>query len=197
MRKDYPIDAGNLSLLKRRLGRRSVVLVGLMGCGKTSIGRRMGQKLGLSFVDSDHEIERAHGMTVPEIWEKHGEAYFREGEVRVISRLLDRGPIILATGGGAFMNEETRKNLRAKDTTVWINADLDTLMKRVMRRQDRPLLKSDDPKAVMQGLMNTRYPIYKTADLSVTTKEIPQEIMADEVIKTLRSSLGLEKVWSM
>jgi shikimate kinase len=195
MRKAYPIDAGNLSLLKRRLQRRSVVLVGLMGCGKTSIGRRMGQKLGLSFVDSDHEIEHAHGMTVPEIWEKHGESYFRAGEVRVISRLLDRGPLILATGGGAFMNEETRANLKAKAITIWLNADLETLMKRVSRRQDRPLLKSDDPKAVMQGLMDTRYPIYKSADLSVITREIPQEHMADETIRVLKTSLGLEPAW--
>jgi shikimate kinase len=192
MRKGNTIDTGNLSLLKRRLGRRSVVLVGLMGCGKTSIGRRMSQKLGLSFVDSDHEIEHASGMTVPEIWEKYGESYFRASEVRVISRLLDRGPVILATGGGAFMNEETRANLRAKATTIWLNADLDTLMKRVMKRQDRPLLKSADPRAVMQGLIDTRYPIYKSADLTVTTREIPQEHMADEAIRALKSSLGIE-----
>src|SRR5882724_8942938 len=132
------------------LGRRSIVLVGMMGAGKSTIGRRLAGRLRLPFLDADTEIELAHaGMTIPEIFAAHGEPYFRDGEARVIARLLDNGPAVLATGGGAFMREETRNRIRDKAVSVWLKADADTIMKRVKRRADRPLLQTADPAATI------------------------------------------------
>jgi len=174
-----------LVALPERSLQRSVVLVGLMGAGKTTVGRRLAQKLGLSFVDADAEIERAAGETIPEIFERHGEAAFREGERRVIARLLEGSPQVLATGGGAFMDETTRNNIAARGTSVWLKADLDVLMRRVSRRGNRPLLKQGDPRATMERLMTTRYPVYAGADIIVESVEGPHEIVVDDVIAHL------------
>lgn len=168
--------------LREALNGRSVVLVGLMGAGKSSIGRRLAQRLGLPFVDADTEIEKAAGLTIPEIFEKHGEPYFRAGEVRVVSRILEAGPQVLATGGGAYMNPETRRRIAERGISLWLKADLDVLMKRVRRRADRPLLKADDPRAVLRRLMDERYPVYAEADLTVISRETSHEEIVEEVL---------------
>jgi shikimate kinase len=149
------------------LGRRSIVLVGLMGCGKTSVGRKLAQRLWLPFVDADEEIERAANKSIPEIFEEHGEPYFRDGERRVIARLLRSGPQVLATGGGAFMSDATRDAIKAAGVSVWLRAELPLLMKRVSRRSNRPLLKSPDPEGSMRRFIEVRYPIYALADVPV------------------------------
>jgi shikimate kinase len=179
----------DMTRFRAALGTRSIVLVGLMGAGKTSIGKRLAQRLGLPFVDADHEIERAHVMTIPEIFEKHGEAYFRAGEVRVVARLLKDGPQILATGGGAYMNPETRDNIRARGISLWLKADLDVLMRRVKRRQDRPLLKQADPEAVLKRLMDERYPVYAEADLAIHSREASHEEIVEEAVQVLADRL--------
>src|ERR671911_2921878 len=145
--------------LGKALGRRSVVLVGMMGAGKSSIGRRLATRLNIPFVDADAEIEKAAGMSIPDIFATHGEPDFRTGEARVIARLLDGGPQVLATGGGAFMNADTRAAIGAKGVSIWLNADVETLMRRIKRRHDRPLLHTDDPAATLQQLIDVRYPI--------------------------------------
>lgn len=175
--------------IREALGARSVVLVGLMGAGKSSIGRRLGQRLGLPFVDADTEIEKAAGMTIPEIFEKHGEPYFRAGEVRVVARILESGPQVLATGGGAYMNPETRARIRERGISLWLKAELDVLMKRVKRRGDRPLLKADDPQAVLKRLMDERYPVYAEADLTVVSREASHEEVVDDVLAALAEHL--------
>jgi shikimate kinase len=156
-----------------------------MGAGKTTVGRRLAQKLGLSFVDADAEIERAAGETIPEIFERHGEAAFRDGERRVIARLLADGPQVLATGGGAFMDETTRANIAARGISVWLRADLDVLMRRVARRGNRPLLKQGDPRRTMERLIGERYPVYQRADITVESIEGPHETVVDDVIEKL------------
>ena len=154
------------------LGRRSVVLVGMMGAGKSSVGRKLGGRLGLPFVDADTKIEEAAGMSIPDIFETRGEAEFRSGEARVIARLLDGGPQILATGGGAYMNADTRALIRSKAVSVWLKADFDVLMKRIKRRTDRPMLKTADPAATLKQLMDVRYPIYAEANVTVESREV-------------------------
>lgn len=171
--------------LREALGPRSIVLVGLMGAGKSSIGRRLAHRLGLPFVDADTEIERAADLTIPEIFERHGEAYFRAGEVRVVARILDSGPQVLATGGGAYMNADTRARVREKGVSVWLRAEFDVLMKRVRRRNDRPLLKADDPEAVLRRLMDERYPVYAEADVTVTSREASHEEIVEDVMAAL------------
>jgi len=162
---------------------RSIVLVGLMGAGKSAIGKRVAQQLGLPFVDADLEIEAAAGCTIEEIFQRHGEAAFRDGERRVIARLLD-GPVqVLATGGGAFMDAETRARTRARAVSVWLKADLDTLLARTARRSNRPLLKRDDPRKVLEQLMLLRHPHYETADITVESTDSP---LADTVAKVIR-----------
>ena len=178
------------ALLVPVLGRRSVVLVGIMGAGKSSVGRRLASRLGVPFVDADTEIEKAAaGMSIPEIFAKHGEPYFRAGETRVIARLLDGGPQVLATGGGAFMNVETRAAIRAKGISVWLRATLDVLSRRIRRRNDRPLLKGVDPMETLRRLMDERYPVYAEADLTVESRDVPHEAIVDEVIESLRRFL--------
>jgi shikimate kinase len=172
------------------LGGRSVVLVGMMGSGKSSIGRRLAGRLAIRFVDADSEIEEAAGMTIAEIFEKHGEPYFRAGEGRVIARLLDHGPQVLATGGGAFMNLYTRAAIRAKGISVWLKAELDVLMKRIKRRGDRPLLKTDDPAATLTALMTERYPVYAEADLTVLSRDVPHDTIVDEIVAALHLRVG-------
>src|SRR5437868_1435360 len=142
------------------LGRRSIVLIGMMGSGKSSIGRRVALRLGIPFVDADAEIEKAAGMTIADIFAVRGEPDFRAGEARVILRLLDGGPQVLSTGGGAFMNGDTRAAIAKKGVSLWLNAEFDVLLKRIKRRHDRPLLKTDDPAGTLRKLMLERSPTY-------------------------------------
>jgi shikimate kinase len=164
---------------------RSIVMVGMMGAGKSAIGRRLAQRLGLPFTDADAEIERAAGCTIADIFERHGEAAFRDGERRVIARLLE-GPIgVLATGGGAFMDAETRARIKRRAITVWLKADLDTLVERVVRRGHRPLLKDGDPREILTRLMAARDPVYAEADITVETGHAPTSATVERVIEAL------------
>jgi shikimate kinase len=173
------------------LGRRSVVLVGIMGAGKSSIGRRLAARLGIPFVDADTEIEKAAGMSIAEIFTAHGEPYFRAGETRVIARLLEGGPQVLATGGGAFMNPETRAAIRAKGLSVWLRATLEVLNRRIKRRGDRPLLKNSDPAETLRRLIEERYPVYAEADVTVESRDVPHDTIVDEIIAGLRGRVEL------
>jgi shikimate kinase len=173
----------------RRLEGRSIVLVGLMGAGKSTIGRRLAQKLHLPFLDADHEIETAAGMTIPDIFSIYGEAHFRDGERRVIARLLQEGPIILATGGGAFMCEETRARIAEQGISVWLRADLEVLMRRVRRRSNRPLLQNLDPEATMRRLMEIRHPIYAKADMTIESYEAPHDRIVADLVAALNAWL--------
>jgi shikimate kinase len=171
------------------LGARSVVLVGMMGAGKSTIGRRLSVRLRLPFLDADTEIEAAASMSIPDIFETHGEPHFRDGEARVIARLLDSGPAVLATGGGAFMREETRNRIRDKAVSIWLKADADTIMKRVKRRADRPLLQTADPAGVVGRLIEEREPVYQRADITIWSRDVPHEKIVDECIEALRARL--------
>ena len=171
--------------VRRTIGHRSIVMVGLMGCGKSSIGRRLATALDLPFVDADEEIERAALKTIPEIFADHGESYFRDGERKVIKRLLGNGPQVLATGGGAYMNEDTRAAITASGISIWLRADLDVLMRRVAKRDNRPLLKADDPVAVMQSLMDQRYPVYALADIAIDSRDTAHEVIVAEIVTAL------------
>ncbi len=175
--------------VRQLLGAKVVVLVGLMGAGKSTVGRKVATMLGLPFKDADNEIESAARMTVPELFDAYGEAEFRDLERRVILRLLEDGPMVLATGGGAYMNAETREAIAANGVSIWLNAELDVLMDRVSRRQNRPLLKNDDPRGVMQRLMDVRYPVYALADLHVMTRDDKKEVIAGELIDVLTAHL--------
>lgn len=183
-----PQDAALVAVL----GRRSIVLVGMMGAGKSSIGRRLAHRLGLSFVDADAEIEAAAGMTIAEIFTSYGEPYFRSGEQRVIARLLDSGPQVLATGGGAFMNADTRAGIKQKGVSVWLKAEFDVLMKRVKRRAmgDRPMLQGD-PAQRVRHLMNERYPLYAEADVTVLSRDVSHELIVGEIVSELARVLGV------
>jgi shikimate kinase len=171
------------------LGARSLVLVGMMGAGKSSIGRRLAARLGIPFVDADNAIEEAAGMTIPDIFATYGEAYFRAGETRVIARLLEGGPQVLATGGGAFMNPDTRAAIAAHGVSVWLNAEFDVLMRRIKRRQDRPLLKTDDPAETLRTLMAERYPVYEQAAITIQSREVPHDKIVDEIVSALSAFL--------
>lgn len=173
------------------LGPRSIVLVGMMGAGKSSVGRRLAARLGLAFIDADGEIEERAGMTIPELFERYGEPDFRAGEARVIARLLDAGPQVLATGGGAFMNANTRALIRAKGVSVWLKAEFDLLLRRIKRRNDRPLLKTDDPAARLKALIEERYPVYAEADLIVHSRDVPHEAVVEEIIVALADKVLL------
>lgn len=176
--------------LLKRLGRRSIVFVGIMGAGKTVIGRRVASLCNLPFVDSDHEIEKVSRMTIPELFSAYGEPEFRALEERVIERLLRNGPQVLSTGGGAFMSEATRDVVKRRGVSVWLNADIDTLMSRVSKRQNRPLLNTEDPRATMERLMSVRYPVYATADVTVLSRDDPKEQIAAEVLAGLNRHLA-------
>ena len=178
-------NAQTVDLIRQSLGDKSIVLVGLMGAGKTSIGRRLAGRLGLPFTDADAEIELAAGKSIPEIFADHGEAYFRDGERRVIARLLQEGPRVLATGGGAYMNEETREAIRRHGIAVWLRGDLALLMKRVRKRSNRPLLANEDPEAVMRRLIDVRYPVYALADVVVDSRDVPHDAMVKDVVAGL------------
>jgi len=171
------------------LGAHSVVLVGMMGAGKSTIGRRLSARLRLPFLDADLEIEAAAGMSIPDIFETHGEPHFRDGEARVIARLLDSGPGIIATGGGAFLREDTRNRIRDKAVSLWLKADADIIMKRVKRRADRPLLQTADPAATVERLIGEREPFYRHADLMIWSRDVPHEKIVDECIDALHALL--------
>jgi shikimate kinase len=171
------------------LGTRSVVLVGMMGAGKSTIGRRLSARLRLPFLDADTEIETAAGMSIPDIFETRGEPDFRDGEARVIARLLDSTSCVLATGGGAFMREETRHRIRDKAVSIWLKADAEIIMRRVKRRADRPLLQTEDPEATVGRLISEREPVYQNADLTIWSRDVPHEKIVDECIEALHALL--------
>ena len=176
-------------MVRERLQGLTVVFVGLMGAGTTAIGRKVAQALELPFVDSDHEIEAVSRMSVPELFERYGEAEFRALEQRVIERLMREGPRIVSTGGGAFMNAQTRQVIVENGISIWLKADLDLLMERVAKKQNRPLLKNRDPRAVMEKLMADRYPVYALADVTVITRDAKREVTTDEVLRALSRHL--------
>ena len=164
---------------------RPVVLVGMMGVGKTTVGRMLASRLGLRFIDTDEEIEKAADHSIAEIFERFGEEYFRDGERRVIARLIGEGPAIIATGGGAFINEQTRALIKEKCHSVWIDADMEILVARVSRRSHRPLLIGKDPRAVLTDLLDKRGPIYAMADFHVRSDAAPHGHTVDQILKAL------------
>lgn len=169
---------------------KSIVFVGMMGAGKSAIGRRTAERLKLQFVDADDEIENAAGCSISDIFEVHGEAAFRDGERRVIQRLLD-GPVkVIATGGGAFMNEATRAAIKTYAHSIWLRADFDTLWRRVSRRNNRPMLKTADPQGTLRDLIEERYPVYAEADLTVDSTDGPRDATVDRVIDALVAFLN-------
>jgi shikimate kinase len=180
-----PAESGPESAVVRALGGRSIVLVGMMGAGKSSIGRRLASRLGIPFIDADTEIVSAAGMTIPEIFEKHGEPYFRAGEARVIARLLDNGPQVLATGGGSVMDPQTRALIGQKSISIWLKADIDVLLKRTKRRNDRPLVEK------INDLLPVREPIYAQADIIIQSRDEPHDTIIDEIMGELPKRLGL------
>jgi shikimate kinase len=184
-----PQEAEKEAEISAALGTRLVVLVGMMGAGKSTIGRRLAARLNLPFVDADTEIEAAAGMTIPEIFEVHGEPHFRDGEARVIARLLDSGPAVLATGGGSFMREETRRRIGDKAVSIWLKADADIIMRRVRRRADRPLLQTVDPAATVSRLISEREPTYQHADITISSREVPHDKIVDECLDALHAKL--------
>jgi shikimate kinase len=171
------------------LGKRLIVLVGMMGAGKSTVGRRLAARLKLPFTDADNEIETAAGMSIPEIFEAHGESHFRDGEARVIARLLESGPGVLATGGGSFMREETRGRIRDKAISMWLKADADVIMRRVRRRADRPLLQTADPTGTVTRLLAERDPVYQDADLMIWSRDVPHDKIVDECVEALHIRL--------
>ena len=183
------VSASREAEILATLGTRLIVLVGMMGAGKSTIGRRLAARLGLPFLDADSEIEAAAGMSIPDIFEAHGEPQFRDGEARVIARLLESGPAVLATGGGAFMREETRNRIGVKAISVWLKADADIIMRRVRRRADRPLLQTPDPEATIGRLISEREPVYQHADLTIWSRDVPHEKIVDECVDALHARL--------
>jgi shikimate kinase len=175
---------------------RTIVLVGLMGVGKTTVGRRLAAALDLPFRDSDEEVQRAAGRTVAEIFAERGEAEFRDGERRVIARLLDEPPHVLATGGGAFMNPETRRLVKEKAVSVWLRADIDVMLRRVSRKNDRPLLQGPDPHGVLEALAAQRYPVYAEADIEIESSDTPHASTVELIIDALQAHLAREQAKS-
>jgi shikimate kinase len=183
-----PIEAA----VRERLGQRSIVLVGLMGAGKSTVGRRLAVRLDVPCKDADAEVEAAAGMSISDIFATHGEPYFREGERRVIGRLLQEGPSVLATGGGAFMHPETRAWIAQAAVSIWLKAEFEVLMRRVRKRANRPLLKNADPEGSMRQLMAARQPVYALADLTVESRDIPHDRVVDDALNALQSWLSVE-----
>lgn len=184
-------DAATESTILPLLGHRSIVLIGMMGVGKSSIGRRLGARLGVPFVDADAEIEKAAGMSIADIFARHGEADFRSGEARVIARLLEGGPQVLATGGGAVMAADTRAAIKAKGVSIWLSADFDVLMRRILKRKnDRPMLQTVDPAATLRQLLTEREPIYAQADIAVHSREVPHDAIVAEIMRDLAAFLN-------
>lgn len=177
-----PVSATLAERAKLALGKRNLVFIGLMGAGKSAIGRLTAQALGIPFVDSDHEIERVSRMTISDLFARYGEEEFRALETRVLKRLLRSGPRVVSTGGGAYINERSRRQIKKGGLTIWLNAELDVLWERVNKRDTRPLLKTENPKQTLENLMNARYPIYAGADLTVLSRDVRKETMVEEVL---------------
>ncbi|WP_131196006.1 shikimate kinase [Lichenihabitans psoromatis] len=167
------------------LGSKSIVLVGMMGAGKTVVGRRLAARLGLDFVDSDHEIEAAARMNIPEIFERHGEPYFRDRECKIVGRLVSEGQRVVATGGGAFIHPPTRSALMSGTVSIWLKAEFDILMRRVRKRQNRPLLQTADPEGTMRRLIDERYPIYAQADITVISRDGPHDAVVEDIFAAI------------
>lgn len=182
---DLPIEAR----VRLALGQRSIVLVGLMGAGKSTVGRRLAARLGLIFKDADQEIEAAAGMSIADIFEVYGEPHFRDGEERVIARLLREGPMVLATGGGAFLRPETRARIAASGISVWLKAELAVLMRRVRKRSHRPLLQNPDPEGTMRRLMEARHPLYELAQVAVDSQDVPHDRVVQDVLEAIDRAL--------
>ena len=181
----------NAADLRVRLGPRSIVLIGMPGSGKSSVGRRLAAKLGLTFVDADAKIEEAAGgMSIADIFATHGEPYFRAGEAKVIARILESGRQVLATGGGAFMNPQTRAQIRARGISVWLKADFGVLLRRIKRKDERPLFKSGDYEGTLRRLLAEREPVFAEADIVVASQDGPHEISVDAIIAELERRLG-------
>jgi shikimate kinase len=174
-------------MARANLGRRNLVFVGLMGAGKSAIGKLVAQQMRVPFIDTDAEIERVSRMTITELFAKYGEAEFRALETRVIKRLMRGGSKVISTGGGAFINENTRRNIKRLGVSVWLSADLDVLWERVNKRDHRPLLKTENPKATLAALMESRYPIYAEADLTVNSRDVRKETIVAEVLTAVAS----------
>jgi shikimate kinase len=182
---------GSAPAIVAHLGDRSIVLIGMMGVGKSSIGRRLGARLAIPFVDADAEIERAAGMSIADIFARHGEAAFRSGEARVIARLLNGGPQVLATGGGAVMNPATRALIQERAVSIWLSAELDLLLRRISKRKtERPMLQTADPAATLRELLAEREPIYAQADLTVQSRDVPHDAVVAEIIERLADFLS-------
>jgi shikimate kinase len=178
--------------IRGALNRRSVVLIGMMGVGKSSIGRRLAARLAIRFVDADTEIEKAAGMSISDIFARHGEADFRSGEARVIARLLESGPQVLATGGGAFMNEGTRAAIKAKGVSIWLSAEYEVLLQRISKRKnERPMLQTDNPQETLRHLLEVREPTYALADLTVQSREGPHDAIVAEIVSALAAHLDV------
>lgn len=178
----------SIESIRRFVQNHPIVLIGLMGAGKSSVGKRLASTLDIPFSDADQEIEKAAGKSIKEIFEEDGEAFFRDGERRVIARLLKDGGKILATGGGAFMNEETRRHIAECGISVWLKAELDVLMNRVSRRDTRPLLQTPNPRSIMAGLIEKRYPVYAQADITIMSRDVPHEVIVDEILDAVGRS---------
>ena len=188
-RSDPALRQARAEELAERLAGKPLVLVGMMGAGKTTVGRRVASRLNRHFLDSDEEIEKAAQMTIPEIFEQRGEPEFRAGETRVIARVLKDHGLVLATGGGAFVNIETRALMKAEAITVWLKAEADILFERVSRRSNRPLLKTANPRATLEKLIEDRYPIYAEADVTVISRDVPQDVVAGDVVDAVLAYL--------
>jgi len=189
-------DSGSRSLarsVRRALKKRSIILVGMMGSGKSSIGRRLAAALDLHFVDADAEIEQAAGMTIEDMFAVHGEPYFREGEERVIRRILQGGQQVLSTGGGAVVSQQTRAAIAGSGISIWLDAPVDLLLQRVLRRDNRPLLKTDNPRVVLERLLFERQPYYAESDLKVESRDAPHEAVVDEILALLSSYLASQE----
>jgi shikimate kinase len=185
-----PIDSLDRDELRAAIGRRAIVLVGMMGSGKSSVGRRLATRLGLPFVDADTEIETAAGMTIPEIFAQRGETEFREGERRVISRILaTRSPLVLATGGGAFMNADTRARIADLGISIWLKAEPEVLMRRVRKRSNRPLLQTADPEGTLRRMLGEREPLYALSDLTLVSRDEPHDVVVSAAIAALEGHL--------
>lgn len=181
-----------IEAIKLALGQRSIVLVGMMGAGKSAVGKRLGNAMGLPFKDADVEIEAAATMSIPDIFALHGEAFFRDKERRIIARLLTDGrPIVLATGGGAYMNEETRETIRQRAVSIWLRAEFDVLFRRVKRKANRPLLQNPDPEGTLRTLIMIRDPIYAEADVSVESRDVAHEVVLTETLDAIARHLGV------
>jgi shikimate kinase len=186
--KSEEAQAEALGAIRMRLGSRSLVLVGMPGSGKSAIGRRLAPRLSLNFIDADEEIEKAAGKPIKEIFADHGEPYFRDGERRVIARLLASGSHVLATGGGALLSQETRDNIRRSGISVWVKAELHVLVRRVAKRNNRPLFEGRNADTVMRELMQARYPLYAQSDITVESRDVPHEVIVEEIIAALLAS---------